>query len=109
MVGISHGTSDQSAMDSSTKTIFMRCMKAFKGICMVNADSHVVRDQFNKESPKSPAFCSRGPLDKRTCCRKQILTWPLMFGRNLLGCLQVNEQVLVNGQFCRSSLNCLNS
>ena len=27
MAGISHGTTDQAAMDSSTKTIFMRCLK----------------------------------------------------------------------------------
>ena len=28
MAGISHGTTDQAAMDSLTKTVFMRCMKA---------------------------------------------------------------------------------
>ena len=28
MAGISHGTTDQAAMESSTKTIFMRCMEA---------------------------------------------------------------------------------
>ena len=28
MAGISNGATDQAAMDSSTKTIFMRCMQA---------------------------------------------------------------------------------
>ena len=32
MAGISHGTTDKAAMDSSTKTIFMRCMKALNVI-----------------------------------------------------------------------------
>ena len=32
MAGISHGTTDQAALDSSTKTIFMRCMKALNMI-----------------------------------------------------------------------------
>ena len=32
MAGISHGTTDQAAMDSSSKTIFMRCMKALNMI-----------------------------------------------------------------------------
>ena len=31
MAGISDGTTDQAAMDSSTKTIFMRCMKELSG------------------------------------------------------------------------------
>ena len=32
MAGISHGTTHQAAMDSATKTIFMRCMKALNMI-----------------------------------------------------------------------------
>ena len=32
MAGISHGTTDQAAMDSSTKTIFIWCMKALNMI-----------------------------------------------------------------------------
>ena len=32
MAGISHGTTHQAARDSSTKTIFMRCMKALNMI-----------------------------------------------------------------------------
>ena len=35
-------------------------MVFLKGISMVEADSHVVRDQFNTEGPKGPAFCSCG-------------------------------------------------
>ena len=34
---------------------------------MVEADSHVVRDQFNKEDPKGPAFCSRGRTTIESC------------------------------------------
>ena len=34
MAGISHGTTDQAAMESSTKTIFMRCMKALNIILL---------------------------------------------------------------------------
>ena len=32
MAGISHSTTHQAAMDSATKTIFMRCMKALNMI-----------------------------------------------------------------------------
>ena len=32
MAGISHDNTDQAAMDSSTKTIFMRCVKALNMI-----------------------------------------------------------------------------
>ena len=42
MAGISHGTTDQAAMDSSTKTIFMRCMKAlnFLGCSCICTNQH---------------------------------------------------------------------
>ena len=42
-------------------------MVELEGICMVNADSHVLWDQFNKEGPKSPAFCSRGRNTIASC------------------------------------------
>ena len=38
---------------------------------MVNADSHVVWDPFNKEGPKRPAFCSRGRINK--CNNSKLL------------------------------------
>ena len=33
-------------------------MVYLEGICMVKADSHVVREQCNEETPKGPAFCA---------------------------------------------------
>ena len=36
MAGISHGTTDQAAMDSSTKTIFMRCLKDVPAFVQIN-------------------------------------------------------------------------
>ena len=33
-------------------------MVYLEGICMAKADSHVVREQCNKETQKSPAFCA---------------------------------------------------
>ena len=42
MAGISHGTTDQAAMDSSTKTIFMRCMKALNMIVFFRKCAHRV-------------------------------------------------------------------
>ena len=35
-------------------------MAYLEGICMVEADTHVVLDQFNTEGRKGPALCSRG-------------------------------------------------
>ena len=45
MAGISHGTTDQAAMDFSTKTIFMSCMKAlnislFLGCACICTNQH---------------------------------------------------------------------
>ena len=36
-------------------------MVYLEGICMVEADSHVLWDQFNREGPKWHTFCPRGP------------------------------------------------
>ena len=36
-------------------------------ICMVEADSNVVWDQFNTEDPMEPAFCSRGCTTIESC------------------------------------------
>ena len=47
MDGISHGTTDQAAMDSSTKTIFMRCMKALN-ISFFLGCSWICTNQNNK-------------------------------------------------------------
>ena len=35
-------------------------MVYLEGICMIEADTHVVWDQFNMEGLKGPALCSRG-------------------------------------------------
>ena len=47
MAGISHGTTDQVAMDFSTKTIFMRCMKALN-ISFFLGCSCICTNQHNK-------------------------------------------------------------
>ena len=46
-------------------------MVYLEGICMVKADSHVVREQCNKENPKGSAFCA---LEVTTieCCQLEI-------------------------------------
>ena len=38
-----------------------------EGICMVEADTHVVWDQFNTEGPMGPAFCARGRSTIQSC------------------------------------------
>ena len=35
-------------------------MVYLEGICMVEADTHVVWYQFNTDGPMEPAFCARG-------------------------------------------------
>ena len=46
-------------------------MVYLEGICKAKADSHVVREQCNKENPKGPAFCA---LEVTTieCCQLEI-------------------------------------
>ena len=46
-------------------------MVYLEGICMVKADSHVAREQCNKENPKGPAFCA---IEVTTidCCQLEI-------------------------------------
>ena len=48
MAGISHGTTDQAAMDSSTKTIIMRCMNALNMIVFFLGYSCICTNQHNK-------------------------------------------------------------
>ena len=48
MTGISHGITDQAVMDSSTKTIFMRCMKALNMIVFFLGCSCICTNQHNK-------------------------------------------------------------
>ena len=38
-----------------------------EGIYMVEADTHVVWDQFDAEGPKEAALCSRGRTTKGSC------------------------------------------
>ena len=38
-----------------------------EGICMVEADTHVVSDQFNTEGPKGPTLCFRGRTTIGSC------------------------------------------
>ena len=38
-----------------------------EGICMIEADSHVVWDQFDTEDLKGPAVCSRGRTTIECC------------------------------------------
>ena len=45
MAGISHDNTDQAAMDSSTKTIFMRCVKALN---IFLGCSYICTNQHNK-------------------------------------------------------------
>ena len=48
MAGIVHSTTDQAAMDSPTKTIFMRCMKALNMIVSFLGCSCICTNQHNK-------------------------------------------------------------
>ena len=43
---------------SKNEMIILVKMVYLEGICMAKADSHVVREQCNKESPKGPACCA---------------------------------------------------
>ena len=46
-------------------------MVYLEGICMVEADTHVVWDEFNTEGPKGPALCPRG-CNTIECCQLEI-------------------------------------
>ena len=48
MAGISHDNTDQAAMDSSTKTIFMRCVKASQYDSFFLGCSYICTNQHNK-------------------------------------------------------------
>ena len=46
-------------------------MVYLEGMCMVEADTHVVWDEFNTEGPKGPALCPRG-CNTIECCQLEI-------------------------------------
>ena len=46
-------------------------MVYLEGICMVKADSHVVREQCNEENPKGPALCAP-EVTTMDCCQLEI-------------------------------------
>ena len=46
-------------------------MVYLEGICMVEADTHVVWDEFNTEGPKGAALCPRG-CNTIECCQLEI-------------------------------------
>ena len=49
------------------RRLYRYSLSAKKEICMVEADTHIVWDQFNTEVPKGPAFCSRGRTTIESC------------------------------------------
>ena len=57
MTGISNGTTDQASMESSTKTIFMRCMEALNIIMVfISGCTCICANQQNKGLSSNPFF-----------------------------------------------------
>ena len=75
-------------------------MVYLEGICMVEADTHVVWDQFNTVVPKAPAFCSRGRTTKESCEVEirggwPLLMWKLLFWYPCIGACQRHHLVVM--------------
>ena len=66
---LKNGFEDRIVIHSQPKNEVKKLVKMIflEGICMVEADTHVVWDQFNTEGPKGRAFCSRGRYTIESC------------------------------------------